>query len=161
MSILNHTSPIQTPPTNQIPIDPETTDWIADWKLFRKQATDLIAAAVAASASADSTTYPDYRVPQQSMTKVFYSLLAEWRRDTEFSSNANEILLHPAHLAIVALGKPVLRYIFKDMATGRGDWLTALDAIFLRRSPFKNVDERNARAMREAWLDWARKHGYL
>jgi hypothetical protein len=91
----------------------------------------------------------------------FNNLLAEWRRDTEFSSDGYEVLLHPAHLAIIAMGRPVLRFIFRDMATGRGDWLTALDAIFLRRRPFSGVDEQNARAMREAWLSWARGHDLL
>jgi hypothetical protein len=103
---------------------------------------------------------PEPPKPPNPLETEFNSLLADWRRETEFSSDGCEVLLHPAHLAIIALGKPALRFIFKDMATGRGDWLTALDAIFLRRSPIKGVDERNAKLMREAWLTWAHNHGY-
>ncbi|HYF36165.1 MAG TPA: hypothetical protein VD994_12805 [Prosthecobacter sp.] len=92
---------------------------------------------------------------------TFNRLLDEWREDTLCSSNGTAILLHPAHLAIISLGVPVLPLIFKDMASGRGCWFTALDAIFLNRSPITVADESNATELRAAWLKWARSNGYL
>src|SRR5665213_588975 len=59
----------------------------------------------------------------------FNSLLSVWRQDVAPISNQVTVLMHPAHYAIIGMGRDALPFIFKDLANGGGPWFVALQAI--------------------------------
>jgi hypothetical protein len=93
--------------------------------------------------------------------RLFDKYYTEWNRDTAHISNLTKVLTHPAHFRIIALGKRVVPFILQSLENGEGPWLVALESIISDDSPVP-LDHRNdARKMREDWLAWGRKHGYL
>jgi hypothetical protein len=93
--------------------------------------------------------------------QIFDRFYAEWNRDTATSSNMTRIITHPAYYSIIAMGKRALPYILKSLEDGGGPWFVALEAIVTDGSPVSSEHRNNARQMREDWLIWGRKHGYL
>lgn len=90
----------------------------------------------------------------------FSEFLAAWNRDKMFTSDANAILMHPAHYAIIGLGPPALPLIFRDLEAGGGPWFVALSAM-THANPIPSAHSSDARLMREDWLRWGRENDYL
>lgn len=91
---------------------------------------------------------------------VFDQLSAEWRDETETTSNAREVVMHPAHLKIVGMGPDALPLIFDDLSRGGGPWFLALASI-TRENPVEPGHKLDAKAMRADWLEWGRRQGYV
>jgi len=94
------------------------------------------------------------------LEEKFNALVRWWRRDTLPISNQVKILMHPAHFAIIGIGREALPYIFMDLAAGGGPWFAALEAI-TQEDPIPAKDAKDASRMREDWLAWGRSHDYL
>ncbi len=89
----------------------------------------------------------------------FLELLSEWREETAFQSSPRVITSHPAYQQIIDIGKPVLPFIFEDMQENGGWWYPALRAI-TGDNPVPKDARGNRTLNDEAWLRWAREHGY-
>lgn len=90
----------------------------------------------------------------------FYRLLAQWSADTMMVSNLVSILTHPAHYGIIGMGPQALPYIFRELEKGGGPWFVALGAI-TQENPVPASHESSSRLIREDWIEWGRKHGYV
>ncbi len=93
--------------------------------------------------------------------RLFERFYAEWDRDTANVSNVTKVITHRAYYRIIALGKRALPFILESLAGGHGPWFVALDAIVGDDSEILPEHRNNARQLREDWLAWGRKNGYL
>jgi hypothetical protein len=94
---------------------------------------------------------------------VFDQHFKQWKRDTGASSDIAKIITHPSYYRIIALGERALPFVFKSLQEGTGPWFVALDAMtaHIQSAPYRPVFRASARQLREEWLDWGRKHGFL
>jgi hypothetical protein len=93
--------------------------------------------------------------------KVFFAeKVAQWKKDTEFTSSSIEIILHPAYQDILGMGEDALPLIFSELEANGGQWFWALRHI-TKKDPVKIEDRGKTKKMREAWLEWGRQHNYL
>jgi hypothetical protein len=100
---------------------------------------------------------------EQSLENLFFQLVAEWREATENISSLTQILSHPAYQRIIDLGKrgePVLPLILKDLDKRRGYWATALQTIS-GENPVDSKHIGNPTKVREDWLKWGKRRGYI
>ena len=89
-----------------------------------------------------------------------FEFLAErWERETAGLSTARAMAQHPAYQAIIQMGDDALRPIFSRLEKRPEHWFIALRAI-TGTSPVRPEDAGDVGAMVEAWLQWAREHGY-
>ena len=95
----------------------------------------------------------DDREPSQDLAK-------QWEHETWMLSNTRQALAHPAHVAIVGLGDPVVPLILERMRTRGGHWYHALYAI-TQANPVNPADHGNVAAIQQAWLRWGRDHGRI
>ena len=89
----------------------------------------------------------------------FLQLLSEWRKETAFQSSPRVITSHSAYQKIIDIGEPALPFIFEDMQENGGWWYPALRAI-TGDNPVRKDARGNRKLNDEAWLRWAREHGY-
>lgn len=89
----------------------------------------------------------------------FLQLLSKWRKETAFQSSPRVITSHPAYQQIIDIGEPALPFIFEDMPENGGWWYPALRAI-TGDNPVPKDARGNRKLNDEAWLRWAREHGY-
>jgi hypothetical protein len=91
----------------------------------------------------------------------FQTRANEWRKETGFHSSLSRKFTHPAYQRIMAMGKPALPLILRELQQKPGHWFYALR--FIAGDEGKDV----ARGMddledvRSAWLEWGYKHGYI
>jgi hypothetical protein len=90
----------------------------------------------------------------------FNQLASRWREETMKLSSTQQITSTFTYSALCAMGKEILPLIFRELERGAGHWFTALRAINYPENPVKPSDVGNRRKMAEAWLRWAREHGY-
>ena len=96
--------------------------------------------------------------PAESVEQKLRRLEAQWKADTRFLSDANQIIDHPAFQEIVALGKDVLPFLLKDLEGQASLWVWALPEI-AGENPVPASDAGNIRKMSDAWLKWGRAQG--
>ena len=103
-----------------------------------------------------------FRRPASRVTPAarFASLSATWQDDTRLVSSAQQIATHPAYQEIIGMGTEALPLILRELAESPGHWFWALRAI-AGESPIRPEDRGNVPAMRDAWLAWGRKRGYI
>ncbi|MGH7136456.1 MAG: hypothetical protein ACREHD_12005 [Pirellulales bacterium] len=94
------------------------------------------------------------------LEKKFLALAAIWRYSAGPASSVTQLVAHPAYLQIIGLGRPVLPYLFRELARQPDHWFDALAAI-TGDDPIPMEAEGNISAMSDAWLTWGRSHGYL
>jgi len=90
----------------------------------------------------------------------FRQLARQWYEETMKLSSTQQITSTFSYMALCAMGKEILPLIFKEIEKGAGHWFTALRAINYPENPVEPKDAGNRRKMAEAWLQWARIHGY-
>jgi hypothetical protein len=90
----------------------------------------------------------------------FRRLARQWREETMKVSSTQQITSTFTYSALCAMGKEILPLIFREIEQGAGHWFTALRAINYPDDPVKPEETGNRRKMAEAWLQWAREHGY-
>jgi hypothetical protein len=96
--------------------------------------------------------------PTESVEQRFRRLEAQWREDTQFLSDANRIIEHPAFQQIIALGKDVVPLLLRDLEAQPSLWVWALPEI-TGEDPVPAADAGNIRKMTDAWLKWGRGKG--
>ena len=91
----------------------------------------------------------------------FQALTQQWQRATAAYSLASQKAMHPAYLQIIAMGKPVIPLILKELGQKGGHWYIALESLNEGESPVSRADSGNIRKMKQAWLDWGRVVGHV
>ena len=87
-------------------------------------------------------------------------LLRQWRDETACQSSSTAITGHAAYQELIALGPPALPFLFRDLErSGDGHLSKALRAI-TGADPIPAEERGQIRKIAEAWLNWAREHGY-
>jgi hypothetical protein len=89
----------------------------------------------------------------------FNDLAEKWEKDTRFFSSINDIIIHPAHLQIIAMGPQAVPLILNRMKQKPGLWFWALHFI-TGQHPVTEDIKGNTKAMTEAWLDWGHINGH-
>jgi len=89
----------------------------------------------------------------------FRALVEVWYRDTAQSSDPKELISHPAYLRIIGLGDKVLPLLFDELQTKPHLWFAALEAL-TGDDPVPDT-ARSTKAVREAWLEYGRRNGYI
>ncbi len=90
----------------------------------------------------------------------FDELIRSWKRDTRMTSSTTEMSIHPAYQQIIGMGEQALPLIFRELQQAPGHWFWALKAI-TGEDPVPTSDLGRMPAMRQAWLDWGRRKGYV
>jgi hypothetical protein len=88
----------------------------------------------------------------------FRSLANEWQEATRFSSNLNEIAMHPAYQRIIGLGMEAVPLILRDLQQSPNHWFWALNAI-TGYDPAAN--EQSIEGAAAKWIEWGRAHGLI
>lgn len=91
------------------------------------------------------------------LVETFNVLTKRWEDDTIFASSPTEISSHPAYQEIIALGEPVLPYIFADVKETGIFWFPALHAI---TGEDPAAGETTVLLAQEKWLNWGKQKGY-
>lgn len=101
-----------------------------------------------ASATVDIATY-------------FKALVEWWREGTGMLSSPGDKTAHPAYQKIIEAGPAILPYLFEELeAHGGSGWYAALRAL-TGASPVPADAALSSTRVKDIWLDWGRKHGYL
>jgi hypothetical protein len=97
--------------------------------------------------------------PTETLEERFHRLAAVWHQGTDHLSSMAESANHPAYQEIIRLGPSVLPLLLRDLQENHTHWFTALKAI-TGAQPIPKSDAGNIPRMTEAWLRWAKDHGY-
>jgi type I restriction enzyme M protein len=88
----------------------------------------------------------------------FKAHVEKWRKDTRHTSSLSKMTGHPSYRRIMGMGRDVLPLLFKELNERHDHWLIALNAITGEDHAPTGTGFEEAI---EAWLAWAREHGYL
>ncbi len=91
------------------------------------------------------------------LAERFRKLADQWKAETTFLSSSTAIANHPAYLAVIALGPPVVPLLLRDLEGEPFHWFEALEAI-TGEDPVRPEERGHIRAMAAAWLAWGRSH---
>lgn len=89
----------------------------------------------------------------------FRRLAACWPRERGATSSVTAMATCPAYQEIIALGPPVVPYIFRQLESEGSEpqmWFWALKALHRGFEPFQDSDRGDFLAMALAWLNWGR-----
>lgn len=100
-----------------------------------------------------AVTSPDHR-------RSFTQLKEQWERETANVSSVTRIILNEAYQRIIGMGPTALPMIFSTLKEEGGLWFPALKSI-TGADPVPEHERGDTEAMRQSWLDWATRHGYL
>jgi|ERR1043165_2041316 hypothetical protein len=89
----------------------------------------------------------------------FRELARQWKEATLLMSSITEMATHPAYQQIIGMGHAALPWIFAELRREPDQWFWALKAI-TGVDPVAAADRGNMRALAQAWLAWAKDHGY-
>jgi hypothetical protein len=93
------------------------------------------------------------------LARRFRSLVQDWKDAKVFTSSGSEIALHPAYPQIIGMGKEAIPLILSELQREEDHWFWALKAI-TGEDPVAPGDRGILPKMTEAWLNWAKTHGY-
>ena len=99
------------------------------------------------------------RVGHDQLAEWFDTLADRWEAETRFLSNSAQMIAHPDHRAIVALGEAAVPLILRRLRDHGGHWHHALHEL-TGADPVRRHDWGRIEALRAAWLQWGRDHGY-
>ena len=102
---------------------------------------------------------PVPEMPAESVEKRFHRLADAWHRATDYLSSMAESNRHPAYQEIIRLGPDVVPLLLRDLEDNHTHWFAALEAITGAR-PLSPEVGGNIAKMVDAWLKWAKDHGY-
>jgi hypothetical protein len=92
------------------------------------------------------------------LEQKFKRLAKEWRKETRHVSSVREMSMNWSYQKIIAMGKPAIPFILRDLQRTRDHWLWALNMI-IDENPIPQTEIFDEAV--DAWLDWGRKRGYL
>lgn len=99
-------------------------------------------------------------VYRQQLQSVFDALSNQWKQDTMFSSNSDEIASNPSYVHIIELGQQVVPLILKDLEATNSLWFAALKML-TNSNPVPAKHAGNINAMKNDWLRWAREQNVI
>jgi hypothetical protein len=102
---------------------------------------------------------PSPGTPSQSMKDQFRGLAAAWEAATAHLSSMTVASKHPAYQEIIALGPVVVPLLLRDMEEHETHWFIALERM-TGANPVPPSAAGNIPEMVQAWLTWAKDHGY-
>ena len=88
---------------------------------------------------------------------VFLELVESWKKDTEFVSTIEDMVLHESYQRIIGLGPSVVPFLLQELEREPDHWFWALESI-TRVNPAEDADTFNDTVT--AWLDWGAQRGY-
>ena len=97
----------------------------------------------------------------KSVEERFQQLSDEWKRDTGHLSTISRIVAHPSYLGIVAIGKPAIALILKDLQTEPNHRFSALYSIAGEGPHIPAHDRGDMRKISKAWLEWGKGKRYI
>jgi hypothetical protein len=95
----------------------------------------------------------------ESVEQKFQRLAAVWRAETDYLSSVTKMVNHPAYQEIIGMGSDVVPSLLRDLQKEPEHWFAALRAI-TGAQPVPPEDRGQIGKMAEAWLRWAKEHGY-
>jgi hypothetical protein len=95
----------------------------------------------------------------ETVEQRFRRLEAEWMTEVGHLSSYTAIVNHPAFREIVSMGEVVVPFMLRDLEKQPMLWVWALPEI-TGADPVSPEDSGKIAKMSEAWLHWARGHGY-
>jgi hypothetical protein len=95
---------------------------------------------------------------EDSVAEIFGNLLNTWKRETEFESALDKLILHPAYQRIIGMGKPALPALLREMRDHPVPWHWAMFAI-TGEDPTAPEDAGRFDVIAAKWLAWGRTHG--
>lgn len=99
-------------------------------------------------------------VEAQSLQERFNVLAERWRKETGGMSSIGQMVRNPAYQEIIRMGQDAVSLILVEMEQHHGHWFMALAAITGEQAILAE-HAGYVKAMREDWLAWGRKNGYL
>jgi hypothetical protein len=108
---------------------------------------------------ADSTGVSGREVTASSVARRFRRLAEKWYRETRFTSSIHEIVMNKHYQQIIGLGPPAVPLILAEMKRRPHFWFWALRSI-TGANPVRKDMAGNLGRMTDAWLGWARRHGF-
>lgn len=95
----------------------------------------------------------------ETMEERFRRLEARWRAETGHLSSSSKIIGHPAFRDIIHMGQAVIPFMLRDLEQQPRLWVWALPEI-TGADPVPVADRGDIAKMTEAWLRWAKEHGF-
>jgi hypothetical protein len=99
-------------------------------------------------------------IQQSESERIFYDLTVTWRQETALLSSVSMMAMHPAYQRIIGMGKKAIPLILRELQRQPDHWFWALNAI-TGDNPIDPEDAGNIAKMRDAWLEYGKKQGYL
>lgn len=96
----------------------------------------------------------------QPLPELFKQLADQWHDATDGMSSPRQIAMHPAYQRIIGLSKSAIPYILDDLITRGGNWYWALRSL-ADEPPIVAEMAGNTRRVKQAWIDWGRRNGYI
>jgi hypothetical protein len=93
----------------------------------------------------------------------FQKLVKEWNVECGTTSSPIEMATCPAYQKILAMGKPAVRFILRQLESEGDDpdhWFWALNKL-TGEDPVAPEDRGNLRKMSAAWLQWGRNNRHV
>ena len=95
----------------------------------------------------------------ETIEERFRRLEALWRTETGHLSSSTKIVGHPAFREIIDMGQAVVPFMLRDLEKQPRLWVWALPEI-MGVDPVPVSDRGDIAKMTDAWLRWAKGHGY-
>lgn len=90
----------------------------------------------------------------------FVGLANQWHEETDMISSPSQITSHLAYRRIISMGSAAIPFILRDLLDRGGDWYAALEGV-TGVNPIPIDASGDVPRMKEAWVRWARKAGYI
>lgn len=95
------------------------------------------------------------------LSEEFRSLARKWKTETGFHSSLSKKFTHSAYQRIMAMGKPALPLILRELRDRPSHWFHALRYIAGKDANGVAAGSDTIESARTAWLDWGRKNRYI
>jgi hypothetical protein len=91
----------------------------------------------------------------------FQELSKRWRRETGHQSSLTLKFMHPSYQRIMAMGKPALPLILRNLEQKPGHWFYALRFIAGQSALGVADGSETIEEASQAWLAWGRRKGHI
>ena len=87
----------------------------------------------------------------------FQYLASVWRNETAHLSDLTEMCNHPAYQSIIAMGRPVLPFLLRELEVNPNYWFSALRQI-TGENPVLPTMRGKLKEMALAWTEWGKRN---
>jgi hypothetical protein len=100
-------------------------------------------------------------IPSKSVEERFFELAKQWKRETAYSSLANEKVTNQNYSTIIGMGitfkDKIIKLILQDLERYEEYWHYALKSI-TNENPVPKGRVNNLSIVRECWLNWGKEN---